>query len=70
MYGLPGAFGPGCTAGHNIQPFPVADLEGYIEGIWKILAGGIVGQPEHTFAGEGLRWNYKSLGVLYRADRL
>ena len=56
--------------GHNIQPFPVADLEGYIEGIGKILAGGIVGQPEHTFAGEGLRWNYKSLGVLYRADRL
>lgn len=57
-------------SGHNIKPFPVADLEGYIDGIGKILAGEIVGQPEHTFAGDGLRWNYQSLGVLYRADRL
>ena len=57
-------------SGHNVKPFPAEDLEGYIDGIGQILAGSIVGQPEHTFAGDGLRWNYKSLGVLYRADRL
>ncbi len=57
-------------SGHNVKPFPAADLPGYIAGIDQILAGEIAGQPEHTFAGDGLRWNYQSLGLLYRPDRL
>ncbi len=57
-------------SGHHLRPFPAEDLEGFVEGIGQIVAGELVGEPEQTFAGDGLRWNYKSLGVLYRADRL
>ncbi len=57
-------------SGHHLQPFPAADLAGFAEGIGQIVAGELVGEAEHTFAGDGLRWNYQSLGVLYRADRL
>jgi glyoxylase-like metal-dependent hydrolase (beta-lactamase superfamily II) len=57
-------------SGHNLKPFPAADLEGFVDGIGRILSGELAGKPEQTFAGDGLRWNYNSLGVLYLPDRL
>jgi hydroxyacylglutathione hydrolase len=57
-------------SGHNLTPFPTTDLDGFVDGIDRILSGELVGVPEHTFAGDGLRWNYNSLGLLYRPDRL
>lgn len=57
-------------SGHNVQPYPVAELEGYMAGIEKILTGETAGELKHTFAGDGLFWTYQSLGLVYRADKL
>ena len=41
-----------------------------VEGIALILDGTLVGQPERTAIGEGLRSEFGSTGVTYRSDRL
>jgi hypothetical protein len=41
-----------------------------IDGVAAILSGECVGREEKTFAGDGLRCDFGSCGVLYRADRL
>jgi glyoxylase-like metal-dependent hydrolase (beta-lactamase superfamily II) len=49
---------------------PASLLDDMIAGIERILAGKLTGQPEHTFAGDGLRCDFGTCGVLYRPDRL
>jgi glyoxylase-like metal-dependent hydrolase (beta-lactamase superfamily II) len=49
---------------------PTRLLDDMIAGIEDILAGRRVGEPEHTFAGDGLRCMFNLCGVLYRPDRL
>ena len=51
-------------------PLPLGVLEDLIEGVAGILSGESIGVEESTFAGDGLRCNFGSCGVLYRADRL
>jgi len=41
-----------------------------VEGIALILDGTLVGQPEKTAIGEGLRCGFGSTGITYRSDRL
>jgi glyoxylase-like metal-dependent hydrolase (beta-lactamase superfamily II) len=45
-------------------------LTDLIEGVASILSGECVGHEEKTFAGDGLRCDFGSCGVLYRADRV
>ena len=45
-------------------------LEDLVDGVAAILSGERVGVEESTFAGDGLRCDFGSCGVLYRADRL
>jgi glyoxylase-like metal-dependent hydrolase (beta-lactamase superfamily II) len=45
----------------------LADL---IDGVASILSGESVGREVKTFAGDGLRCDFGSCGVLYRGDRL
>jgi glyoxylase-like metal-dependent hydrolase (beta-lactamase superfamily II) len=51
-------------------PLPKRLLEEAIDGIGDILAGTVTGKPEHTFAGDGLRCDFGSCGLVYRPDRL
>jgi hydroxyacylglutathione hydrolase len=45
-------------------------LEALIDGVAAVLSGERVGVEEKTFAGDGLRCDFGSCGVLYRGDRL
>lgn len=51
-------------------PLPAGVLDDLIAGIEGILSGERVGREEHTFAGDGLRCDFGSCGILYRPDRL
>lgn len=51
-------------------PLPRQTLDDLIAGIERILNGEIVGREERTFAGDGLRCDFGSCGILYRPDRL
>jgi hydroxyacylglutathione hydrolase len=51
-------------------PQPKTILDDLIAGIGKILKGEIVGRKEKTFAGDGLRCDFGSCGIVYRPDRL
>lgn len=51
-------------------PVPKQTLADLIAGIERILCSEIVGREEHTFAGDGLRCDFGSCGILYRPDRL
>ena len=51
-------------------PLALSALDELADGIARILDGSLVGQPEHTFAGDGLRCNFGQMGVVYRADQL
>jgi glyoxylase-like metal-dependent hydrolase (beta-lactamase superfamily II) len=54
----------------NAVPFPTALLNELTDGMAQILSGKLIGQPEHTFAGDGLRCVFGVTGVVYRPDRL
>jgi hydroxyacylglutathione hydrolase len=41
-----------------------------VSGIERILEGALVGREEKTFAGDGLRCDFGSSGIVYRSDRL
>ena len=45
-------------------------LDDLVIGVGAILAGELVGQEEKTFAGDGLRCDFDTCGILYRPDRL
>jgi hydroxyacylglutathione hydrolase len=50
-------------------PQPVNLLEHMIAGVRAVLDGRLVGQPETTFAGDGLRCDFGPCALLYRPDR-
>lgn len=45
-------------------------LEDLIDGVAEVVSGQRVGVETKTFAGDGLRCDFGSCGVVYRADRL
>jgi hydroxyacylglutathione hydrolase len=45
-------------------------LEDLADGVDGILDGTLVGRDEKTFAGDGLRCDFGSCGIVYRADRI
>jgi hydroxyacylglutathione hydrolase len=45
-------------------------LDDLICGVDRILEGTLVGREERTFAGSGLRCDFGSCGIVYRADRV
>ena len=49
---------------------PKSILDELVSGIASILDGKLVGRPERTAIGEGLRCDFGSCGVTYRPDRL
>jgi hydroxyacylglutathione hydrolase len=51
-------------------PLPKAILDDLMAGIERILTGALVGREEKTFAGDGLRCDFGSCGIVYRPDRL
>ncbi len=55
---------------HGASPLPGSVLGDLIRGIEAILAGTVVGVEEKTFAGDGLRCDFGSCGIVYRPDRL
>jgi hydroxyacylglutathione hydrolase len=57
----------GSPEGVPLSKQVLADL---IDGVAGILSGERVGREESTFAGDGLRCDFGSCGVVYRGDRL
>lgn len=51
-------------------PLPRTVLDDLVAGIERILTGELVGREEKTFAGDGLRCDFNSCGIVYRPDRL
>ena len=51
-------------------PPPKSLLDELVSGIALILEGKLVGQPEKTAIGEGLRCDFESCGIAYRPDRV
>jgi hypothetical protein len=51
-------------------PLSVDLLDELADGVASILSGECVGVEESTFAGKGLRCDFGSCSVLYRAGRL
>ena len=55
---------------HGELPLSRQTLSDLIAGVERILDGKIVGTEEKTFAGDGLRCDFGSCGLVYRPDRL
>jgi glyoxylase-like metal-dependent hydrolase (beta-lactamase superfamily II) len=72
IQGLAGPFDDLLPAHGTPEDVPLSKqvLEDLIDGVAAILSGECVGREEKTFAGDGLRCDFGSCGVLYRADRL
>ena len=72
VQGLAGTFDHILPAHGDLSAFPLPrhTLDDLIAGIERILEGEIVGRQEHTFAGDGLRCDFGSCGIIYRPDRL
>ena len=51
-------------------PLSKGILNDLTAGIGKILAGELVGEPEETFVGNGLRCDLGSCAILYKPDRM
>jgi glyoxylase-like metal-dependent hydrolase (beta-lactamase superfamily II) len=63
----------GILPGHaDIQklPCPTLLIDKLLGGAEAILSGQLVGEPEHTFAGDGLRAVFGQYSIVYRSDRL
>lgn len=54
----------------RVIPFPPALLDQLAVGLEQIVNGELTGEPEHTFAGDGLRCTFGIAGVIYRADKV
>jgi hydroxyacylglutathione hydrolase len=72
IQGFAGAFDRILPAHGDLSalPLPKHTLDDLIAGIERILSGEIIGREEHTFAGDGLRCDFSSCSIVYRADRL
>lgn len=55
---------------HGETPLPGKVIDDLASGIEAILEGRIAGRPEKTFAGDGLRCDFGSCGIVYRPERL
>ena len=51
-------------------PLPTTTLDDLVTGIQRILHNEISGSEEHTFAGDGLRCDFGTCGIVYRSDRM
>jgi glyoxylase-like metal-dependent hydrolase (beta-lactamase superfamily II) len=51
-------------------PLPKSILDDLVDGIGKILTGELTGEPQETFAGNGLRGDFGTCGILYNPDRM
>ena len=51
-------------------PLPKRLLDELVAGAESVLSGAVVGQPETTFAGSGLRADFGNCALLYRPERL
>jgi glyoxylase-like metal-dependent hydrolase (beta-lactamase superfamily II) len=63
----------GILPGHeNIQklPCPPHLIDDLLGGAEAILDGELVGEPEETFVGDGLRADFGQYSIVYRSDRL
>jgi hydroxyacylglutathione hydrolase len=49
-------------------PLPKSLLDDMINGIKAVLAGELKGTPEHTFVGDGIRYDFGTCGVIYRSS--
>lgn len=72
LQGLAGAFDDILPGHADLQTLPLSKdlLDDLVAGIGRILAGELVGREEKTFAGDGLRCDFGSCGIVYRPDRL
>jgi len=60
-------FLPGHSDLHAL-PLPKENIDELIAGIELILEGKIVGREEKTFAGDGLRCDFGTTGIVYRPE--
>jgi len=51
-------------------PLPKQNINELVAGIEQILKGKLVGREEKTFAGDGLRCDFGSTGIVYRLNHL
>jgi hydroxyacylglutathione hydrolase len=49
-------------------PLPKSLLDDMINGIKAVLAGKLKGTPEHTFVGDGVRYDFGTCGVICRSS--
>jgi glyoxylase-like metal-dependent hydrolase (beta-lactamase superfamily II) len=72
LQGLADAFDCVLPGHADLQALPLSKtlLDDLIDGTGRILAGELVGREEKTFAGDGLRCDFDSCGIVYRPDRL
>lgn len=58
-------------SGHGeMDLIPAARLEIFLEGVKDIIEGRIKGRPEKTFAGDGLRYDWKDSSIVYAPDNI
>ena len=55
---------------HGQAPVPKGILDDLADGVESVLAGRAVGQPESALVGDGLRRDFGTCGLIYRADNL
>jgi hydroxyacylglutathione hydrolase len=72
LQGFAGAFDHILPGHADLQALPLSKdlLDDLVIGIGRILTGELVGREEKTFAGDGLRCDFDSCGIVYRPDRL
>jgi hydroxyacylglutathione hydrolase len=72
LQGLADAFDTILPGHADLQALPLSKnlLGDLVAGIGRTLAGELVGREEKTFAGDGLRCDFGSCGIVYRPDRL
>jgi len=65
-------FGYILPAHADLQALPLSKgyIDELVEGIGQVLGGELTGREEKTFAGDGLRCDFRSCGIVYRPDRL
>lgn len=55
---------------HSTTPLAKTVLDDLIAGIGEVFSGRLVGQLEHTIAGDGLRCDFGTCGLVYNPERL
>jgi hydroxyacylglutathione hydrolase len=65
-----GSFDWVCSGHGESGLIPVNHLEIFLDGIKGIIDGKIVGRPEHTFAGDGLRCDWEGSSLVYDPNKV